>query len=250
MVINTPGWITGYVFACAHRTWRLVLTTPHRLGLEALRNAVAAFAPNLVVQVMDGDADSLSFEDANVRVETLASQVRADTRTPHTANAAQSRDAALSCHLGCEYEQQPAMVELPLSRVCVALHDAHAVPDDLVLAAVYQTLVALVASPSFAQRAGTYCPELPDDGVCIGFGIVRTISDSGESLTVQCSAAVAARARLINVVARAAHALVCCLPLCCIFLTLRLHSRPRSPTPTGPTPRQRRKWAAGSAVTS
>ncbi len=162
---------------------------------------------------MDADTEPLSFDgclssggDA-VRVIALSSQVLPETRAPFQATAAQSRDVALSCHVGLEYGQ-PAVVDFALDRVCVALHDAHDIHDDLVLCALYQTVVALVASTSFAQRAGTYCPELPEDGVCFGFGIVRSIAADGAVVTVQCNAAVASRAHLINVIARAAHALV------------------------------------------
>lgn len=70
----------------------------------------------------------------------------------------QLREVALSCHLGLEHALEgETWYEMSMSSICVALHDGEMMEPDMVLRALFQSVVGLIVSPSWIVRAGTYC---------------------------------------------------------------------------------------------
>lgn len=185
IVVNTPGWIAG-------------------TGLELLKGVIELFDPTYILQLVDAGEPPLSLP----RLLPIVSQAREATALPQKSSASQLRDVSLSCHLGLEHGQS-AILSFTVSRLAIVLHDMSAdLPSDLVFAALDHTVVALVSSVVYAPRQGTWCSELPPDGICLGFGIVRRISRDGATIDIECNSSVASKVgELFNVLVRAQHTL-------------------------------------------
>lgn len=179
VVINTPGWITG-------------------LGLETLNVTHDALKPTAVLQLHDPSSPicPLSFAPAATPVYPLVSCAGSSGEVVEQVTASQLRDFSLTrTILSC-----PKRLVFPLSSVCIAIHSGSDVPDNLVLAALLHTVVALLSSQLSRGRGGRFSPELPCDGVLVGFGIVRGFENGSLVIESSCD-----DVRMVNVVARAMH---------------------------------------------
>jgi hypothetical protein len=171
VVINTPGWISG-------------------AGLDTLVAAHAALGPKTVLFLQDAatTAVELPFPGVSALLSVASGAMT------EAMSAGQLRDWSVTrCVSGHRFV-------VPLSRVCVVIHGGGSVVEHLVLAAVLETVVALVVSESFRGREGYFCSHLPSDGVLVCMGFVRGFEDGSFVIESSCESASDA-----NVVVRAMH---------------------------------------------
>ena len=140
VVINTPGWITGF-------------------GLETLVATASVFKPSAAFQIHDPQshiAATVSLGEATTAYPLIGCG-GGGVVVPLSLPAVLLRDIGMKRRLGVGLAVSLAapLVKVALSRICIAIHNGEKIPDELVLHAIVKTVVALVRSKSFVWREGT-----------------------------------------------------------------------------------------------